>query len=57
MLQESAYLPENKTKLQEILAQAAEIKVKLAQLEEDWLQWQEDLEYVNAQIDAEFQAA
>ena len=57
LLQESAYLPENKTKLQEILAQAAEIKVKLAQLEEDWLQWQEDLEYVNAQIDAEFQAA
>ena len=57
LLQESAYLPENKTKLQEILAQAAEIKVKLAQLEEDWLQWQEDLEYVNAQINAEFQAA
>ncbi|ULJ61405.1 ATP-binding cassette domain-containing protein [Wielerella bovis] len=55
--QESAYLPENKTKLQEILAQAAEIKVKLAQLEEDWLQWQEDLEMINNQIDAEFQAA
>ncbi|MCG7657281.1 ATP-binding cassette domain-containing protein [Wielerella bovis] len=55
--QESAYLPENKTKLQEILAQAAEIKVKLAQLEEDWLQWQEDLETINNQIDAEFQAA
>ena len=36
---------------------ATEIKVKLLKLEEDWLQWQEDLEAINAQIDAEFQAA
>ncbi|XXQ69309.1 ATP-binding cassette domain-containing protein [Neisseriaceae bacterium B1] len=55
--QESAYLPENKAKLQEILAQAAEVKVKLQSLEENWLQWQEDLEAIDAQIEAEFQAA
>ncbi|WP_048947395.1 ATP-binding cassette domain-containing protein [Kingella kingae] len=52
--QESAYLPENKAKLQEVLAQAAEVKVKLQSLEENWLLWQDELESVNAQIDAEF---
>ena len=52
--QESAYTPENKARLQEVLAQAAEIKVKLNQLEEEWLQAQEDLETINTQIDAEF---
>lgn len=57
LAQEHAYLPENKSQLQERLAQATEIKVKLLKLEEDWLQWQEDLEVINAQIDAEFQAA
>lgn len=57
LAQEHAYLPENKSQLQEKLAQATEIKVKLLKLEEDWLQWQEDLEVINAQIDAEFQAA
>ena len=57
LAQEHAYLPENKSQLQERLAQATEIKVKLLKLEEDWLQWQEDLEAINAQIDAEFQAA
>ena len=53
--QECAYLPENKAKLQEILAQATEVKVKLTGLEENWLQWQEDLETVNSEIDEEFQ--
>ena len=57
LAQEHAYLPENKSQLQERLAQATEIKVKLLKLEEDWLQWQEDLETINAQINAEFQAA
>ena len=57
LAQECAYLPENKSQLQERLAQVTEIKVKLLKLEEDWLQWQEDLETINAQIDAEFQAA
>ena len=55
--QESIYQPENKAKLQETLAKANEIKVKLTKFEEDWLQWQEDLETINKQIDTEFQAA
>ncbi len=41
--------------MQEILAQATEVKVKLTGLEENWLQWQEDLETVNSEIDEEFQ--
>lgn len=52
--QESAYLPENKSQLQEKLAQAAEVKVKLAQLEENWLIWQEELEQVQAAIESEY---
>ena len=55
--QESIYQPENKAKLQETLAKVNEIKVKLTKFEEDWLQWQEDLETINQQIDTEFQAA
>ncbi|WP_369586261.1 ATP-binding cassette domain-containing protein [Kingella oralis] len=55
--QESIYQPENKAKLQETLAKTNEIKVKLTKLEEEWLQWQEDLETINKQIDTEFQAA
>ncbi|SSY80677.1 ATP-binding cassette domain-containing protein [Alysiella crassa] len=51
---EVTYLPENKTNLQQFLTQTAEIKVKLSELEENWLQWQEELECVNAEIDAEF---
>jgi hypothetical protein len=43
--------------LQETLAKTNEIKVKLTKLEEEWLQWQEDLETINKQIDTEFQAA
>ena len=51
--QESAYSPENKAKLQEILAQSAKIKVELENLEENWLAWQEELEQILAAIDAE----
>ena len=55
--QENIYQPENKAKLQETLVKVNEIKVKLTKFEEDWLQWQEDLETINQQIDTEFQAA
>lgn len=54
LAQENAYLPENKARLQEVLAQAAEIKVKLQDLEENWLVWQDELEQINLAIDAEF---
>ncbi|WP_416192428.1 ATP-binding cassette domain-containing protein [Neisseria sp. CCUG12390] len=54
LAQESAYSDENKTKLQETLTQLAETKVKLNELEENWLLWQEELEEILAQIDAEF---
>ncbi|MDO4433460.1 MAG: ATP-binding cassette domain-containing protein [Alysiella sp.] len=55
--QESAYLPENKSQLQEKLAQAAEVKVKLAQLEEEWLAAQEALENVENEVIQLFEAA
>lgn len=55
--QESSYLPENKTQLQEVLAQAAEIKVELNRLEAAWLNEQEALEKVFAEIEQAFQAA
>ena len=54
LAQEDAYSDENKAKLQQTLAQLAETKVKLGSLEESWLQWQEELEQVLADIDAEF---
>jgi ABC transporter, ATP-binding protein len=40
--------------LQQTLAQLAETKVKLSELEESWLGWQEELEQVLAQIDAQY---
>ena len=52
--QECAYFPENKSRLQEILAQATTVKVKLSQLEEEWLMAQEDLEAMLAEIEAQF---
>ncbi len=55
--QENAYLPENKAVLQQTLARAAEVKVQLTHLEEQWLSCQEELEAIRAAIDAEFQAA
>ncbi|MBR6877281.1 MAG: ATP-binding cassette domain-containing protein [Neisseriaceae bacterium] len=57
LAQENAYLPENKTRLQEVLTQSAEIKVKLASLEEEWLMQQERLENVLQEVAQMFQAA
>ncbi|QEY24499.1 ATP-binding cassette domain-containing protein [Neisseria animalis] len=54
LAQESAYEEANKTKLQQTLAQLAETKVKLSELEENWLLWQEELERVLAEVDTEF---
>ena len=54
LAQEEAYSDENKTKLQQTLAQLTEIKVKLTQIEENWLLWQEELEQILTEIDAEF---
>ena len=51
---EDAYSDANKAKLQQTLAQLAETKVKLSELEESWLGWQEELEQILAQIDAQY---
>ena len=52
--QESSYLPENKEKLQQTLAESAQIKVKLGKYEENWLLQQEKLEAAEAALAAEF---
>lgn len=44
---EEAYLDENKTKLQQTITQLGEVKVKLAQMEENWLEWQQQIEAIN----------
>ncbi|PIT13587.1 ABC transporter [Snodgrassella alvi] len=44
---EQAYLDENRTKLQQIITQLAELKVKLTQTEEKWLEWQQQVEDIN----------
>ena len=54
LAQEDAYSDANKAKLQQTLAQLAETKVKLSELEESWLGWQEELEKILAQIDAQY---
>ncbi|WP_107928250.1 ATP-binding cassette domain-containing protein [Neisseria animaloris] len=54
LAQEDAYSETNKVKLQETLAELAEIKVKLSKLEESWLEWQEELERILSEIKAEF---
>ena len=54
LAQEEAYSDENKTKLQQTLTQLTEIKVKLTQIEENWLLWQEELEQILTEIDEEF---
>ena len=54
LAQEDAYSDANKAKLQQTLAQLAETKVKLSELEESWLGWQEELEQIVAQIDAQY---
>ena len=54
LAQEDAYSDANKAKLQQTLAQLAETKVKLSELDESWLGWQEELEQILAQIDAQY---
>ena len=54
LAQEDAYSDANKAKLQQTLAQLTETKVKLSELEESWLGWQEELEQILAQIDAQY---
>ncbi|MBF0804927.1 MULTISPECIES: ATP-binding cassette domain-containing protein [unclassified Neisseria] len=54
LAQESAYSDENKVKLQQSLANLAEVKVKLGKLEESWLGWQETLEQIGREIEAQF---
>jgi ATP-binding cassette, subfamily F, member 3 len=44
---EQAYLDENRAKLQQIITQLAELKVKLTQTEENWLKWQQQVEDIN----------
>ncbi|WP_239350021.1 ATP-binding cassette domain-containing protein [Snodgrassella communis] len=44
---EQAYLDENRAKLQQIITQLAELKVKLTQTEENWLKWQQQIEDIN----------
>ncbi|MDO5058640.1 MAG: ATP-binding cassette domain-containing protein [Neisseria sp.] len=51
---ENAYAEENKARLQQILAELAEVKKKLAGLEENWLMWQEELEQIEREIAEEF---
>lgn len=55
--QEDAYLEENKVKLQQVLANLADVKVKLSKLEESWLGWQEELEQIENEIEAQFPSA
>ncbi|SUA36178.1 ABC transporter ATP-binding protein [Neisseria zoodegmatis] len=55
--QEDAYLEENKVKLQQTLANLADVKVKLSKLEESWLGWQEELEQIENEIETQFSAA
>ncbi len=47
---EAAYRDENKPQLQHHLSQLAELKVKLNQTEEQWLEWQEALEAIEQQL-------
>ena len=54
LAQEDAYYDENKAKLQEILAEMAKNKVKLEELEENWLVWQQELEELHHIIEAGF---
>ena len=53
LAQENAYCEENKAKLQQTLTQLTEIKVKLGQMEENWLLWQEELEQIHRDTEAE----
>lgn len=51
---EEAYKEHNKAKLHQYLAKTAEVKVQLAQAEENWLALQEELEAVYQAVEQEF---
>ena len=51
LAQEDAYLEENKVKLQQTLSDLATVKVKLSELEENWLAWQDEMESVLREIE------
>ena len=51
LAQEDAYLEENKVKLQQTLSDLAAVKVKLSELEENWLAWQDEMESVLREIE------
>lgn len=51
---EEAYAPENKAQMQQSATRLGEIKAQLAQIEEDWLMWQDELEQLTADIQAQF---
>ena len=51
---EEAYKEHNKAKLHQYLAKTAEVKVQLAQTEENWLALQEELEAVYQAVEQEF---
>ena len=51
LAQEDAYLEENKVKLQQTLSDLAAVKVKLSELEENWLAWQDEMETVLREIE------
>ena len=50
LAQEEAYSEENKVKLQQTLSELAAVKVKLSELEENWLMWQDEMETVLREI-------
>ncbi|MGO3858479.1 MAG: ATP-binding cassette domain-containing protein [Neisseriaceae bacterium] len=50
---EDAYAPEQKDTLQKNLAELAQIKSQLASIEADWLSWQEAVEQIKADLDAQ----
>ena len=47
---EDAYAPHNKEKLQQTLTRLTELKLKLTELEENWLQWQEAVDDIERQL-------
>lgn len=47
---ETAYQEDNKEKLQQTLSRLSEIKVKSAETEDNWFDWQEQLEQINQDI-------
>ena len=53
LAQENAYNEDNKGKLQQTLSQLAQTKVKLGQMEENWLAWQEELENILLAVEEE----